>query len=349
MSYLNSDKLRQVIFLLMLLLLGGILFFELRAFLPAVLGAFTLFILMNRWMRVLVVRGWKPALAASALMLLSFMVIVLPIAGVISMLVNRLKKSGLHLQQAIGAIEKFIQNLEQQIGFQLISEQSLEKLGGLAAQELPLLLGATFNTLTTLIVMYFILYFMLMGGRTSEYNIFQWLPMSKKNQHQLQQQINSLVFSNAIGIPLIAVIQGVIGLGGYLIMGVKEPFLWFAITCIGSMIPIIGAAIAYIPLAIIFFAGGDTLRGVAMLIFGFGVIGTSDNVFRFWLQKKIGDVHPLITVFGVILGIDLFGFIGLVFGPLLISVFILLIRIYHLEFAEVIPAENESFTADESR
>lgn len=333
----------------MLLLLGGILFFELRAFVPAALGAFTLFILMNRWMRMLIVKGWKPALAVSVLMLLSFMIIVLPIAGVISMLVNRLKKSGLHLQQAIGALEKFIQNLEQQVGFQLVSDQSLAKLGEIAAKELPLILGATFNTLTTLIVMYFILYFMLMGGRSSEYNIFQWLPMSKKNQHQLQQQINSLVFSNAIGIPLIALIQGIIGLGGYLLLGVKEPFLWFAITCIGSMIPIIGAAIAYIPLAIIFFAAGDTWRGVAMLIFGFGVIGTSDNIFRFWLQKKIGDVHPLITVFGVILGIDLFGFIGLVFGPLLISVFILLIRIYQLEFTAPVADNRISFTEEEAR
>ncbi len=334
MAYLNPDKLRQVFFLVMLLLLGGILFFELRAFLPAVLGAFTLFILMNRWMRLLILKGWKPALAATVLMLLSFIVIVLPIAGVISMLVNRLSKSGFQLQQAVEAVNQFIMNLEDKIGFQLISAESISKLGGLAAQELPLLLGATFNTLTTLVVMYFILYFMLMGGRTAEYNIFQWLPMSRKNQQQLQGQINSLVFSNAIGIPLIALVQGIIGLGGYLIMGVKEPFLWFAITCIGSMIPIIGAAIAYIPLAILFFMQGDTLRGVGMLIFGFGVIGTSDNVFRFWLQKKIGDVHPLITVFGVILGIDLFGFIGLVFGPLLISVFILLIRIYQLEFTE---------------
>ena len=348
MSYLNTDKLRQIFFLLMLLLLGGILFFELRAFLPAVLGAFTLFILMNRWMRILVIKGWKPGLAAATLMLLSFMIIVLPIAGVISMLVNRLKGSGIHLQQAMTAIEKFVDNLEHKLGFQLISDQSMSKLGGLAAQELPILLGATFNTLTTLIIMYFILYFMLMGGRSAEYNIFQWLPMSRKNQQQLQDQINSLVFSNAIGIPLIAIIQGIIGLGGYLLMGVKEPFLWFAITCIGSMIPIIGAAIAYIPLAIIFFVEGNTWMGVAMLIFGFGVIGTSDNIFRFWLQKKIGDVHPLITVFGVILGINLFGFIGLVFGPLLISVFILLIRIYRLEFTGAAIAEDSGFSENES-
>jgi len=70
-----------------------------------------------------------------------------------------------------------------------------------------------------------------------------------------------------------------------------------------------------------------------MLAYGFGVISTLDSVFRFWLQKKIGDVHPLITAFGVILGVNLFGFIGLIFGPILISMFILMIKIYVNEFS----------------
>jgi predicted PurR-regulated permease PerM len=63
-----------------------------------------------------------------------------------------------------------------------------------------------------------------------------------------------------------------------------------------------------------------------------GVIVTMDNVFRLWLQKRIGNVHPLITLFGVFVGVPLFGFIGLIFGPLLISIFILLMRIYRVEF-----------------
>ncbi len=71
-----------------------------------------------------------------------------------------------------------------------------------------------------------------------------------------------------------------------------------------------------------------------MLIYGFGVIGTVDNNFRFTLQKKMGNVHPLITVFGVVIGISLFGFIGLIFGPILISMFILLVKIYMNEFIE---------------
>ena len=141
-----------------------------------------------------------------------------------------------------------------------------------------------------------------------------------------------MVISNAIGIPVISILQGVVGLIGYLIIGVEQPLFWFVITCITGMIPIVGAALAYVPIALMFFANSQNWQGFFMLIYGFGIIGTVDNIFRFTLQKKIGNTHPLITVFGVIIGLKLFGFIGLIFGPLLISIFILLVKIYTSEF-----------------
>ncbi|HQV05379.1 MAG TPA: AI-2E family transporter, partial [Chitinophagaceae bacterium] len=149
---------------------------------------------------------------------------------------------------------------------------------------------------------------------------------------KLHKEIHSMVLSNAIGIPLIALAQGIVGLIGYLIIGVDEPFFWFGVTCIAGMLPIVGAALAYVPMAIIAFANDQTGQGVFLLIYGFGVIGTIDNVLRFTLLKKLANVHPLITVFGVIIGLNMFGFIGLIFGPLLISLFMLLLKIYSKEF-----------------
>jgi len=94
----------------------------------------------------------------------------------------------------------------------------------------------------------------------------------------------------------------------------------------------VGAAAVYVPMGIYLIAAGNTWQGIGVLIYGFAVVGTSDNVFRFVVAKRIGDVHPLITVFGVLIGVNLFGFIGLIFGPLLISMFILLLEIYSNEF-----------------
>ena len=91
----------------------------------------------------------------------------------------------------------------------------------------------------------------------------------------LGKEVKNMVLSNAVGIPVIAVLQGIVALIGYLIIGVKEPWFWFVVTCITAMLPVVGAALAYVPLAIIFFANGHTGKGIFMLIYGFGVIGLS--------------------------------------------------------------------------
>jgi predicted PurR-regulated permease PerM len=135
-----------------------------------------------------------------------------------------------------------------------------------------------------------------------------------------------------LGIPLVAIFQGIIALIGYLILGVPDPFFWFVITAIGSMIPFIGTAIGIIPVVILLIAQGDNWQAIAMLIYGFVVVGSTDNLIRLYILDRLAAVHPLITLFGVIVGVQLFGFIGLIFGPLLISLFLLILKIYKKEY-----------------
>jgi predicted PurR-regulated permease PerM len=173
---------------------------------------------------------------------------------------------------------------------------------------------------------------MLVANKKLENWVYNFIPLKDNNVALMGTELKSLVISNAVGIPLVAILQGIVGLICYLFLGVNDVWFWFLFTCIASMIPFVGAALAYVPLSLIFFAQDHTIKGIILLIYGFGVIGTVDNVFRFVLQKRMGDVHPLITVFGVIIGINLFGFIGLIFGPILISMFILLVKIYMNEY-----------------
>jgi predicted PurR-regulated permease PerM len=173
---------------------------------------------------------------------------------------------------------------------------------------------------------------MLVNGRELEARLYEYIPLKDENVLRLGNEFRKLVIANAVGIPLIAIIQGVISLVGYFIFGVPEPLFWFAVTCFTAMLPVVGAAAVYVPMGVYLIAAGNTWQGIGVLIYGFAVVGTSDNIFRFMLAKKIGDVHPLITVFGVLIGVNLFGFIGLIFGPLLISMFILLLEIYSNEF-----------------
>jgi predicted PurR-regulated permease PerM len=330
---IHQNQVRQVFFIVILVALGLLLFLELYNFLPALLGALTLYILMRRWMFYLsYVKKWKKGLSAILLMLLSMIIILLPLYILAIMLSSKVTFAVEHSNEIISAMKKVAADMEQRFSIDLVSDETLNKLGAWIANGIPRLLNATFNTLTTIFFMYFILYFMLVNCRRMEIALYEHIPLHDDNVDKLGKEVNSMVVSNAIGIPLIAFLQGVIGLIGYLIIGVNEPLFWFVVTCITAMLPVVGAALAYVPLAILFFANNQTPQGIFMLIWGFGVIGLADNILRFALARRIGNVHPLVTVFGVIAGLKVFGFIGLIFGPLLISLFILLLRIYSSEF-----------------
>lgn len=334
MSYISNNAIRQILLLLIIILLGTILFWQLQSFIPALLGSYTMYVLLKKYMYILTGKyKWKKSWAAALLMFISFLVILLPIVLLINMMSSKVNFALQHSSEVLSAIEKYIHTYEDRYSIQILSGTNIDQLTNWGTQTLPRVLGATFNSLTTIAIMYFILYFMLAEGRRMEANLHEWIPLKDENTLLLRRETNSLVYSNAIGIPLIALLQGLLGLIGYLILGVKEPLFWFLVTCLASMIPVVGATLAYVPVAILFFANDMNIKGIIMLAYGFGVISTLDSVFRFWLQKKIGDVHPLITAFGVIIGLSLFGFIGLIFGPILISLFILLIRIYANEFS----------------
>jgi predicted PurR-regulated permease PerM len=334
MNYISNNIIRQVLLLLFIVLLAIILFFQLDTFLPAFLGAYTLYIMMRKYMFILQGKyKWRSGWCAALLMLLSFLIIMLPILVLINMMSAKVGFAIQHFEEVLTAITGFIERYEKAYKLDILNDSTVDKLTNWGAQTLPRILGATLSTVVTIVVMYFILYFMLTEGRKMESNFYEWVPIKDENIIVLRRDLNRMVLSNAIGIPLIALAQGIVGLIGYLIIGVPEPMFWFVITCITGMLPVLGAALAYIPLSLLLFASNDPVKGLIVLVFGLAIIGSVDNIFRFWLQKKLGDVHPLITVFGVIIGVNLFGFIGLIFGPILISLFLLLIKVYAKEFS----------------
>jgi predicted PurR-regulated permease PerM len=335
MKRIPSDIIRQVLLLAAIVLLAIILFRELQFFLPALLGAYTLYMVLRKYMFILTGKyKWKKGWTALLLMLLSFLIILLPIMVLVNMMTTKVGFAIAHSQDVLIKIQQFVEKYEREWGINVFTQQNIQKMTDWGTRTLPTILNATMNTLTTLIVMYFLLYFMLLNGRQMETNLYVWVPVKEENVKLIKKDMNSMVVSNAIGIPVIALMQGIVGLLGYWIIGVDEPVFWFVVTAITALLPVVGAALAYVPLALLLFASGETSKGIFVLLYGFIIIGLVDNVFRFWFNKKFGDIHPLITVFGVIVGVSLFGFIGIIFGPILISLFILLLKIYTSEYSE---------------
>ncbi|HLW49794.1 MAG TPA: AI-2E family transporter, partial [Sphingobacteriaceae bacterium] len=157
-------------------------------------------------------------------------------------------------------------------------------------------------------------------------------PFSDKSKQVLWTDINHMVRTNAIGILILGVFQGIVAIIGYSIFGVNNPILWGIVTNIATIIPVLGTMAVYIPICIVAFATGPTSSAVWLTLYCFFLVGGIDNILRFTILKTLGDVPPLITVFGVLFGLKLFGMLGLIFGPLIISTVGVLFKVYRNEY-----------------
>lgn len=333
---------RQIFILLLILLMGSLIFKELIPYLSGVLGAITIYVLMRKWMRNLVEkRNWKPPLAASVLMLISFFGILIPIAGIVLMLGNKIGQFAKNSGEVASALKEQLKGIEQKVGYDISHQIDASAITGWISTNLQGLAGGTFDAFIAIGLMYFMLYYMFIHNHQLRKALAEYIPLHKHNLKEVGTEVRKMVRSNALGIPLVAIAQGIIALIGFLIFGIEDPFFWFVITTVGSMIPFVGTLIGIIPVFIVTMSAGDTFAAWGILLYGFVVVGSTDNIIRLYVLKKLDDVHPLITLIGVIVGVPLFGFIGLIFGPLLISLFMLIVKIYRKEYGKEEPTTHE--------
>jgi len=283
----------------------------------------------------LVARGWKKSIAAAVLMLGSFIGILIPVILIVIMLTSKIGKAVNNSEKVIIAFKEQVNKFEDSLGYNLSSNIDSNSITNWVSTNLQSFAGGTFNAFIAIGIMYFMLYYMLTSRQKLNGILRSYIPLASENIILIGKESDLSVRSNALGIPLVALIQGIIALIGFLIFGVPDPFFWFVITAIGSMIPFIGTALGIIPVTILLYSQGMQWEAVAMFVYGIVVVGSTDNLVRLYILEKLSSVHPLITLFGVVVGVPLFGFIGLIFGPLLISLFILILKIYKTEYGNI--------------
>ena len=327
---------RQLFVLLIILFFGILIFIELTPYFSGVLGAVTIYVLLRKWMVKLLEKGWNADLAAIFLMSLSFICILVPVSGIVAMLSNKVGEAVQNSEEVVGVVQNQINKIENDYGIDLSSNINTSEVSGWLSENLETFAGGTFNIFIAIGLMYFMLYYMLTNRKQLRESLYEYIPISKPNLKIIGEEIQHMVRSNAIGIPLVAIAQGLIALVGFLIFGIEDPFFWFIITSIGSMIPFIGTSLGILPVFLLALSNGNTIGAWGILIYGATVVSATDNIIRLYVLKKLDNVHPLITLIGVIVGVPLFGFIGLIFGPLLISLFLIIVRIYKKEFGTII-------------
>ena len=331
---ISEVKIKQIFLLLVIIVLIGLICTNLAMFIPSVLGAITLYIVTRKYNLYLQeVKNWKPWVASLVIILATLVILVLPIYFIVDLLIDKLGNASAYMQKFNVFVDKIHDYVYSKTNFDILSKENLDKLKQNVGKYTTSALSGTFNTLTVVASMYFILYFMLEKPRLFERLLKTSAPLKKANVNLLGEKIQKMVVANAIGIPVVAFGQGLVALIGYLIFGAPSPVLLFALTAVTSMIPIVGASIIFIPVSIFMIAEGNVGPGLGLAIYCLIVVGLTDNLLRFTLLKRLENIHPLNTVFGIIMGMNLFGFMGLIFGPILISITMVLIQVYRDEFS----------------
>lgn len=311
--------------------LGYILFRQAEPFMNGILGGFTLYLLLRNftfWLQ----KKMNHTLAVWLVTIGVSLFILIPLSLFIWILVGQISKMHFDTEAIIRPAMKVIDFIKINTGFDLLSEKSLSFIVSQASSIGQSVMSGVSDLFVNLGVAIMLLFFMLLEGRQMEHYVSSLLPFEEQNKREVLGKVELMVRSNAIGIPLLAVIQGVISFGGYLLSGAPNPVLSAMLTAFASIIPIVGTALVWIPITVYFLVVSDWVSGVVMLAYGGIVISQCDNLIRFILQKKMANVHPLITIFGVVAGLPLFGFMGVIFGPLLVSLFLLFLDMFRKEY-----------------
>lgn len=331
---MRSEAVKQYLIIGIILVLTYAIGTQLFTFFPGLLGAITLYILMRQYyFKLTVVHHWRKGLTATLFILAAIVLFVMPLAAMIQVIVPKfvaVVDNRNTLTATLNGLAEKMKHLPPQ--FQVNRQQVMEIVQKVTAA-IPDVLGATANMLTNAVLAFFLLYFMLVEGRRMEVEIKKYLPLKPENQGNVWEATRIMVVSNAIGIPILAASQAIVAIIGYYIFGIESFMLWGIFTGIASLIPVVGCMLIWGPLCIYLFAIGDSGHAIGLALYSFIITGGIDNVLRFTILKRLGDVHPVVTTLGIIVGLPLFGAMGLIFGPLLISYLLLLLKIYRAEFS----------------
>lgn len=336
-----NNRVRQLLILLLLLTLFVIFLNQLYFLAPGFLGAVTLYILSRENYSYLTrEKKWRKGLAAFLFLGLFTVCIGIPIYFSAHLLAPRVKTMMSNKEEMLQKAEAMSAKVKQMTGFDVLTPESSRTIVTKIGKMLPDILNSSALVVANFILILFLAYFMLLNKESMEKSISNFIPLKNRNVELLGKETKNMVRANAIGIPMISLIQGSSALLGYWIFGVEDFLLWGFITAIFSFFPVIGTALIWIPLVINHFVAHPGWQAIGLMLYSVVVIANVDYLARISILKRIGHVHPVVTIIGVVLGLKLFGFWGFIFGPLLISYLILLLKIYTNEFGHMEPDNN---------
>ena len=317
---------------LILALLAVGLAVALAPYISGLLGAPVLYVLFAPFHRALS-RSMPRTLAAGLVILTAFLIIVLPGIWLIGMLVGQAQSVAASLVDSpLLARISTLRVGQFEVGPQIasIGKELITFLGGSALGFIGTATRFTLNLLFT----FFGLYYLLLHPNAVWRAVEPYIPFSRANVDILKQRFISLTYATVVGTGLIALVQGTIVGIGFWVTGLNDPVFWGVVTMVFGILPLVGAGLIWVPAAISLFLNGHAGRAIGLTILGLVVVANVENVIRPYVFKRYSEVHPMVTLVGAVLGVSYFGLIGLLIGPLALSYFFELIRMYREEYLE---------------
>ncbi|WP_135606294.1 AI-2E family transporter [Methanococcoides sp. NM1] len=336
----KERSVKMVLALLCIIILAIVLSYALLPYINAFLGAFILYVIFKP-VYCLLTERFKLRKDASALsvMMMSIILVLIPLYFLFVSIVGELEIVISSIATNISYVDiteniNYLNEIAPDLNIQEKVVNIASTVGSYTSRYLLSALQNISGQIISLTIMFFLLYYLFTSTNTGFDNkLREFVPFNNRNTEILIRELKNVIQSTLIATLLIALLQGVlIGLTFYAV-GIQGATLWGAVTAILSFLPVVGAPLVWIPAAIIQFALKNYVAGVAILVMGI-IISNIDNVLRPLIQKKVGAMHPFVSLLGIFVGIYLFGIIGIVVGPLLISTFLLVLKMFNEEYLQ---------------
>jgi predicted PurR-regulated permease PerM len=333
--------------LIILAILGYLSYVVIRPFLVPIAWAIVISILFYPAYLFISVYVRMKSVASAITVLLVLIVIIGPLTYITMLLIGELQKIGEHTGDGGPDVIKnvFWKIRSSPQGARLISligesnvptpdevMASVRGFGRALAENLTVRISNLLSAAVNFLFMLFTVFFLLRDGPAFLRKMRDYMPFSEDQKARLEAQVKDMIASTVYGGVSVAAIQGFLGGLAFFVLGLSAPVLWGLAMAIMSFIPLIGTLAIWGPAAVYLIVKGAYLQGIGLFLYGTFVVGLADNFLRPWLIGSRTKMPTIVIFFSVLGGIEAFGIIGLIMGPLIMAVFISVFEIFrHVE------------------
>jgi predicted PurR-regulated permease PerM len=278
----------------------------------------------------------RPELSSAISIVIALLLMVLPTFFLVSELVQQVSGAYSNFQEEnIQRVADYLSGVTgNRIDFRTMVASSIDQIRRSIVGLAPNILGSITEVILGLFIMFFVMFYGFREGEAFIKRIKELLPLDANLKESLFYEMRTITQAVLYGQVMTAVIQGTLGAIGLLIFGIQGWIFWGSIMIIMAFLPVLGTPIIWVPAAVGQILDGEMGRGVGLLIFGSTIVMNIDNFIRPRLVSGRTKVHPVLILIGVLGGLKIFGFIGMLVGPLILALFVAFIKFYEQAYLQ---------------